>query len=87
MEITPLPSVDVEEFAVKVSMQVLKEDRELFYTSLVAGIERMKHDVPTQSEFDSMGISQAIYVSNDIACNQALDDIIEKVVKPLYGKE
>ena len=74
MKITPLPSVDVEEFAVKVSMQALKEDRELFYTSLIEGIERMS--MPIGSE----GVEKQMY-------DQALSDIIEKVVKPLYNKE
>jgi len=71
-----------EDLAVKVTMQALKEDRDQAYTRLVEGIEGMKSD-PT------LPVDDALYSRSDIdrEVDKTLTDIIEKVVKPLYGKE
>jgi len=60
-----------EDLAVKVTMQALKEDRDQAYTSLVEGIKAQVKDINGESS-----------VFDDFAT-----DIIENVVKPLYGKE
>ena len=78
MNITPLPSVEyrVGEYYEGDSIDasgMLNLDRELAYTSLIAGIEGMS--MPIGSE----GLEKQMY-------DQALTDIIEKVVKPLYDK-
>ena len=52
---------------------LLTQDRNQAYTSLVEGIEGMKWGLPRGSK--------------KRADNQILTDIIEKVVKPLYGKK
>ena len=53
------------------------------YTSLVEGIEGMKNKVSyTGGGFRTIG-----EIREAQAYDQALLDIIEKVVKPLYGKE
>jgi len=83
MNITP----SVEEFAVKVTMQALKEDREIFYTRLVEGIEGLKksegHDEDCDGYCDAMGCTSFQRRHG----NRVLTDILENVVKPLYGKE
>jgi len=58
------------------------QDRDQAYTSLVEGIEGMKSD-PTLPADD------ALYSRSDIdrEVDKTLTDIIQKVVKPLYGKE
>ena len=87
MKITPLPSVEKE---VEKTMQklggidrvddpqmfndffdLLTQDRNQAYTSLVAGIKAQVKDINGESS-----------VFDDFAT-----DIIENVVKPLYGKE
>ena len=60
-----------EDLAVKVTMQALKEDRDQAYTSLVEGIKAQVKDINGESS-----------VFDDFAT-----DILENVVKPLYGKE
>jgi len=64
--------------------QSLEEDRDQAYTSLVEGINGMKrvNEVETcNCDFEpSCGCEFKDY-------NQALADIIENVVKPLYGKK
>ena len=52
------------------------------YTSLVEGVEGMKSD-PT------LPVDDALYSRSDIdrEVDKTLTDIIENVVKPLYGKE
>ena len=85
-EVTPLPSVDEEHLGLAheagwyesdelvVPYSSLTQDRDLAYTSLIEGIEGMS--MPIGSE----GLEKQMY-------DQALSDIIEKVVKPLYNKE
>ena len=98
MNIKPLPSVEkeVEETMQKLGgidrvddpqmfnafFNLLTKDRDQAYTSLVEGIEGMKSD-PTLPADD------ALYSRSDIdrEVDKTLTDIIEKVVKPLYGKE
>jgi len=55
---------------------LLTQDRDQAYTSLVEGIEGMKLIAKTTAQF-----------MNKCPYNEALDDTIEKVVKPLYDKE
>ena len=64
------------------------------YTSLVEGIEGMRKDTerePNKSDYLGRGKVEMIAdiqgFGMDIAYNVALEDIIENVVKPLYGKE
>ena len=60
-----------EDLAVKVTMQALKEDRDQAYTRLVEGIKAQVKDINGEGS-----------VFDDFAT-----DILENVVKPLYGKE
>ena len=60
-----------EDLAVKVTMQALKEDRDQAYTRLVEGIEAQVEDINGEGS-----------VFDDFAT-----DILENVVKPLYGKK
>ena len=60
-----------EDLAVKVTMQALKEDRDQAYTSLVEGIKAQVKDINGEGS-----------VFDDFAT-----DILENVVKPLYGKK
>jgi len=60
-----------EDLAVKVTMQALKEDRDQAYNRLVAGIKAQVKDINGEGS-----------VFDDFAT-----DIIENVVKPLYGKK
>jgi len=73
-----------EDLAVKVTMQALKEDRDQAYTSLLEGIEGMKTDERKAATF---GEWQAESYEDKMLVNATLADIIENVVKPLYGKE
>jgi len=59
--------------------ELLTQDRNQAYTSLVEGIEGMKRPRPTNVPSQNWTEEENI---NDI-----LDDILENVVKPLYGKE
>ena len=61
---------------------LLTQDRNQAYTSLVEGVEGMKSD-PT------LPVDDALYSRSDIdrEVDKTLTDIIENVVKPLYGKE
>jgi len=90
MKITPLRTVNIVQTAVSLSLdkeradwvnamidditKAYKDDRDQAYTSLIEGIEGMS--MPIGSE----GLEKQMY-------DQALSDIIEKVVKPLYNKE
>ena len=72
----------------------LTQDRNQAYTSLVEGIEGMRKDTerePNKSDYLGRGKLEMIAdiqgFGMDIAYNVALEDILEKVVKPLYGKE
>jgi len=60
----------------------ITQDRNQAYTSLVEGVEGMKSD-PT------LPVDDALYSRSDIdrEVDKTLTDIIENVVKPLYGKE
>ena len=59
--------------------RIITEDRNQAYTSLVEGIEELKRPRPTNVPSQNWTEEENI---NDI-----LDDILENVVKPLYGKE
>ena len=82
MNIKPLPSEeqltpeDWRIMAIASVNQSLEEDRNQAYTSLIEGIEGMR------KVFDGCDLAD-----HDITYLAALTDIIEKVVKPLYGKE
>jgi len=98
MKTTPLPSVEevkvqgweilkkIETVQVyglyKILQREITQDRNQAYTSLVEGIEGMKSD-PT------LPVDDALYSRSDIdrEVDKTLNDILEKVVKPLYGKE
>ena len=60
----------------------LTQDRNQAYTSLIEGIEGMKSDF-------TLPVDDALYSRSDIdrEVDKTLTDIIENVVKPLYGKE
>ena len=60
---------------------LLTQDRNLAYTSLIEGIEGMKSN-------PMLPVDDCLYSRSciDREVDKALDDIIEKVVKPLYGK-
>jgi len=73
-----------EDLAVKVTMQALKEDRDQAYTRLVEGIEGMKTD---ERKVATFGEWQAESYEDKMLVNAILTDILENVVKPLYGKE
>jgi len=82
MNIKPLPSEeqltpeDWRIIAIASVNQSLEEDRNQAYTSLIEGIEGMR------KVFDGCDLAD-----HDRTYLAALTDIIEKVVKPLYGKE
>ena len=72
----------------------ITQDRNQAYTSLVEGIEGMRKDTerePNKSDYLGRGKVEMIAdiqgFGMDIAYNVALDNIIENVVKPLYGKK
>jgi len=82
MKITPLPSVgDVvfESYEKRVyeREEILTHDRDQAYTSLIEGIEGMKITTMAGLRFDE----------DEKGYNNALKEIINKVIKPLYGKE
>ena len=60
------------------------QDRNQAYTSLVEGIEGMKTD---ERKVATFGEWQAESYEDKMLVNAILNDIIEKVVKPLYGKK
>ena len=78
-----------EDLAVKVTMQALKEDRDQAYNRLVEGIEGMTYAMNVDEylvlveKWEGKNYDQPF----DDGYAQALKDIIENVVKPLYGKE
>ena len=98
MQIKPLPPVEevkvqgweilkkIETVQVyglyKILQREITQDRNQAYTSLVEGIEGMKSD-PT------LPVDDALYSRSDIdrEVDKTLTDILENVVKPLYGKE
>ena len=86
MKTTPLPSVEevLTEYSQYNDAEVedlLNQDRNQAYTSLVEGIEGMKSD-PT------LPVDDALYSRSDIdrEVDKTLTDILENVVKPLYNK-
>jgi len=88
MKTTKLPSVE-EVYETTLTKEddvstpnLLTQDRNQAYTSLVEGIEGMKSD-PT------LPVDDALYSRSDIdrEVDKTLTDILENVVKPLYGKE
>ena len=90
MNITPLPLVEkvveiIGEYqqgraALHCEMRDrVTQDRDHAYTSLIKGIE---------DEILDLDIAQAMQKTQEATgYNQALKEIIEKVVKPVYGKE
>ena len=59
------------------------QDRNQAYTSLVEGIEGMKTD---ERKVATFGEWQAESYEDKVLVNATLTDILENVVKPLYGK-
>jgi len=90
MKTTPLPSEeqltpeDWRKIAIASVNQALEEDRDQVYTSLVEGIEGMKTD---ERKVATFGEWQAESYEDKMLVNAILNDILENVVKPLYGKE
>jgi len=85
MKITPLPSVEDSwndtlcQNRLIHYFDIVKQDRELAYTSLIEGIEaRMEILNELYAKYNLETDKHGIY---------ELQQIIEKVVKPLYGKE
>ena len=72
----------IKSFLKESIQQAVAEERNQAYTSLVEGVEGMKSD-PT------LPVDDALYSRSDIdrEVDKTLTDIIENVVKPLYGKE
>ena len=66
---------------------LLTQDRNQAYTRLVAGIEGMKKkdDKETEDRIDKDGYGYLF--ERVVGYNIALTDILENVVKPLYGKK
>ena len=62
---------------------VLTQDRNQAYTSLVKGIEGMKTD---ERKVATFGEWQAESYEDKMLVNAILTNILEKVVKPLYNK-
>ena len=87
MKTTPLRSEeqltpeDWKKIAIASVNQALEEDRDQAYTSLVKGIEGMRNDDLPSAIQDPAGFCKGM------GHNQALNHILENVVKPLYGKE
>ena len=69
----------------------LTQDRDLAYTSLIKGIEGMKkvyRENCYQGVINNVTSMPVLWVESDINIHtQALSDIINNVIKPLYGKE
>ena len=63
---------------------LLTQDRNQAYTRLVEGIEGMKTD---ERKVATFGEWQAESYEDKMLVNAILTDILENVVKPLYGKE
>ena len=84
MKTTSLPSKeqltpeDWRKIAIASVNQALEEDRNQAYTSLVEGIEGMK-------KYPVIGSSDQ-QIADSLWRNDTLTDILENVVKPLYGK-
>jgi len=99
MNITPLPLVEKEadyiamrmihnetghyEPVYQAELKRLTQDRDLAYTRLIKGIEGRRGF----SLLEILDPQMSVYSAQEAGYNQALADIIEKVVKPLYGKE
>ena len=89
MKTTPLPSVEEVVPNFRPSYQayeitnLLTQDRNQAYTSLVEGIEGMKTD---ERKVATFGEWQAETYEDKMLVNAILTDILENVVKPLYGK-
>ena len=63
---------------------ILTQDRNQAYTRLVAGIDGMKTD---ERKVATFGEWQAESYEDKMLVNAILTDILENVVKPLYGKK
>jgi len=64
---------------------LLTQDRNQAYTSLVEGIEGMKHTKRLYR--NEQGAIEDVSTNAEIERNDILTDILENVVKPLYGKK
>ena len=64
---------------------LLTQDRNQAYTSLVEGIEGMK--LTKRLYRNKQGSIEDVSTNTEIERNAILTDILENVVKPLYGKE
>jgi hypothetical protein len=99
MKTTPLPSVedrvkticscrkgsmDDKQYEATVEYN-LTQDRDQAYTRLVEGIEEMKPHVRTVPPSDKQSIEAVCFVQ--VGYEQCKKDILENVVKPLYGKQ
>ena len=76
-----LDSVRIHDFI----RQFTAVDRNQAYTRLVEGIEGMKEE--RDGGAYSTQLEKQVHDRKVFLYNQALTDIIEKVVKPLYGKK
>ena len=79
--------IDYDKYKVGEIATLLTKDRNQAYTSLVEGIEGMKKkdDKETEDRIDKDGYGYLF--ERVVGYNIALTDILENVVKPLYGKE
>ena len=76
-----------EDLAVKETMQALKEDRDQAYTRLVEGIEGMIWEQTSSHWCGDEKCRECLKIERIAKHNQLLTDLLENVVKPLYGKE
>ena len=90
MKITPLPTtdevLDYGTYKVADVQDILTQDRDQAYTSLIAGIKEMRTILSVHVIMSSKDAYLVEKITASIR-NEALSDIIEKVVKPLYNKE
>jgi len=64
---------------------IVNSDRDQAYTRLVEGIEGVKPHVRNVPPSDKQSIEAVCFVQ--VGYEQCKKDILENVVKPLYGKE
>ena len=75
----PNDLIDYDKYRVEDVQDLLTQDRNQAYTSLVEGIEGMK-------KYPVIGSSDQ-QIADSLWRNDTLTDVIANVVKPLYGKE
>ena len=85
----PNDIINYDNYKVEDVQKLIIDDRNQAYTSLVAGIEGMTYamNVDEYLELVEKWESKNYDQPFDDGYAQALKDIREKVVKPLYGKE